>query len=153
LLLDEPTNHLDSETVTWLEHFLAEYTGTVMLVTHDRYFLDHVTKISCELDKGKIRVFEGNYSSYLEQKEKIRATEKSTQKKRQRVLERELEWLRAGVAARTTKNKARIKNYHKLQDEYDSIDTSEQSMELRLPLSQRLGTKVVNVKNLRKGFG
>jgi energy-dependent translational throttle protein EttA len=153
LLLDEPTNHLDSETVTWLENFLVDYSGTIMLVTHDRYFLDHVTKISCELDKGRIRVFEGNYSAYLEAKEKLRATDKATQKKRASVLERELEWLRAGVAARTTKNKARITNYHKLQDEYDSLDMGEGTMELRLPVAERLGTKVVNVKNLSKKFG
>jgi ATP-binding cassette ChvD family protein len=153
LLLDEPTNHLDSETVSWLEGFLRDYTGTIMLVTHDRYFLDHVTKISCELDKGRIRVFEGNYSAYLEAKEKLRATDKATQKKRASVLERELEWLRAGVAARTTKNKARITNYHKLQDEYDSLDTGESSMELRLPVAERLGTKVVQTKGLTKKFG
>ncbi|MEZ0230767.1 MAG: energy-dependent translational throttle protein EttA, partial [Planctomycetota bacterium] len=153
LLLDEPTNHLDSETVGWLEAFLRDYTGTIMLVTHDRYFLDHVTKISCELDKGRIRVFEGNYTAYLEAREKLRATDKATQKKRASVLERELEWLRAGVAARTTKNKARITNYHKLQDEYDSLDSGESSMELRLPVAERLGTKVVNVKNLSKKFG
>jgi ATP-binding cassette ChvD family protein len=153
LLLDEPTNHLDAETVSWLENFLHDYTGTIMLVTHDRYFLDHVTKISCELDKGRIRVFEGNYSAYLEAKEKLRATDKATQKKRSSVLERELEWLRAGVAARTTKNKARITNYHKLLEEYESLDTSESSMELRLPVAERLGTKVVNAKNLSKSYG
>ena len=153
LLLDEPTNHLDSETVTWLENFLHDYTGTIMLVTHDRYFLDHVTKISCELDKGRIRVFEGNYSAYLEAKEKLRATDKATQKKRSSVLERELEWLRAGVAARTTKNKARITNYHKLLEEYETLDTGESSMELRLPVAERLGTKVVVVKNLSKSYG
>jgi ATP-binding cassette ChvD family protein len=153
LLLDEPTNHLDSETVSWLEGFLADYSGTIMLVTHDRYFLDHVTKISCELDKGRIRVYEGNYTAYLEAREKLRATDKSTAKKRATVLERELEWLRAGVAARTTKNKARITNYHKLQEEYDSLDMGEGNMELRLPVAERLGTKVVNVKNLNKAYG
>ncbi|HZV00074.1 MAG TPA: energy-dependent translational throttle protein EttA [Planctomycetota bacterium] len=153
LLLDEPTNHLDAETVSWLENFLRDYTGTIMLVTHDRYFLDHVTKISCELDKGRIRVYEGNYSAYLEAREKLRATDKATQKKRATVLERELEWLRAGVAARTTKNKARITNYHKLLEEYESLDTGEGSMELRLPMAERLGTKVVNAKHLSKAYG
>ncbi|MBI3725244.1 energy-dependent translational throttle protein EttA, partial [bacterium] len=153
LLLDEPTNHLDAETVGWLEQFLAAYTGTVMLVTHDRYFLDHVTRISCEVDKGRIRVYEGNYSAYLEAKEKLQKTRESTQKKRESVLSRELEWLRAGVAARTTKNKARIKNYHKLLEEYESLEGQEGNVELRLPVAERLGTKVVNVKNLTKAYG
>jgi ATP-binding cassette ChvD family protein len=152
LLLDEPTNHLDAESVAWLERFLQDYAGTVVAITHDRYFLDNVAKWILELDHGRGIPFEGNYSSWLDQKqERLRRADKSDSK-RQRTLERELEWVRMAPKARQAKSKARLGAYEKLLAE--SNDASRQdALEISIPPGPRLGDVVIEASNITKGFG
>lgn len=151
LLLDEPTNHLDAESVHWLEHHLQQYKGTVIAVTHDRYFLDNVAGWILELDRGEGIPWEGNYSSWLDQKSKRLAQESKTASKRQKTLERELEWVRQGAKGRQTKQKARLKNYDKLlsQDQKQLDD----KLEIYIPNGPRLGTNVIQASNVKKAYG
>jgi sulfate-transporting ATPase len=151
LLLDEPTNHLDAESVAWLEHHLAQYPGTVVAVTHDRYFLDNVAGWILELDRGHGIPWEGNYSSWLEQKQNRLAQEEKAESKRQRTLQRELEWIRMSPRARQAKGKARLNAYEDLlnQDQAQKIDT----VEIFIPPGPRLGDVVVEARNLRKAYG
>lgn len=151
LLLDEPTNHLDAESVHWLEHHLAQYKGTVIAVTHDRYFLDNVAGWILELDRGEGIPWKGNYSSWLDQKSKRMAQESKTASKRQKTLERELEWVRQGVKGRQTKQKARLKNYDKLMSQ-DQKQLDE-NLEIYIPNGPRLGTNVIEAKGVSKAFG
>jgi energy-dependent translational throttle protein EttA len=151
LLLDEPTNHLDAESVAWLEHHLAEYPGTVVAITHDRYFLDNVAKWILELDRGSGFPYEGNYTSWLEQKKKRMATEEKQASARQRTLDRELEWVRMAPRARQAKNKARIQKYEELASE-GNVERIVQN-EIVIPPAPRLGNDVVIAKNLRKAYG
>ncbi len=150
LLLDEPTNHLDAETVGWLERHLQDYQGTVVAITHDRYFLDNVAGWILELDRGEGIPWEGNYSSWLEQKQKRLAVEKKQESKRRRTLERELDWIRMSPRARQAKGKARLNAYEELlnQDVAEKLD----SVEIYVPPGPRLGTTVVEARNLRKGY-
>jgi sulfate-transporting ATPase len=153
LLLDEPTNHLDAESVAWLERFLRDYHGTVVAITHDRYFLDNVARWILELDHGRGVPFEGNYSSWLEQKQdRLRQAEKSDTK-RQRTLERELEWVRMAPKARQAKGRARLGAYEKLLAESSSADGGAQGLEIFIPSGERLGDVVVECEGLRKGYG
>jgi ATP-binding cassette ChvD family protein len=151
LLLDEPTNHLDAESVEWLERFLAEFPGTVVAITHDRYFLDNVAKWILELDRGKGIPWEGNYSSWLDQKKNRLAQEEKTESARQRALQRELEWVRMAPRARQAKSKSRIQKYEELVAE----DTGEKVMaqEITIPPPPRLGNDVVIAKGLKKAYG
>ena len=151
LLLDEPTNHLDAESVHWLEHHLAQYKGTVIAVTHDRYFLDNVAGWILELDRGEGIPWKGNYSSWLDQKSKRLAQESKTASKRQKILERELEWVRQGAKGRQTKQKARLKNYDKLMSQ-DQKQLDEK-LEIYIPNGPRLGTNVIEAKGVSKAFG
>jgi ATP-binding cassette ChvD family protein len=153
LLLDEPTNHLDAESVEWLERFLQEYPGTVVAITHDRYFLDNVAKWILELDRGRGIPFEGNYSSWLEQKQERLAKEEKSNEARQRTLQRELEWVRMSPKARQAKGKARLSAYDKLQQEAEAAERGSDGMEIMIPVGRRLGDTVIEVANLRKGFG
>jgi ATP-binding cassette ChvD family protein len=150
LLLDEPTNHLDAESVHWLEHHLASYKGTVIAVTHDRYFLDNVAGWILELDRGEGIPWKGNYSSWLDQKSKRLAQENKTASKRQKTLERELEWVRQGTKGRHAKQKARLNNYEKLMSQ-DQKQLDEK-LEIYIPNGPRLGTHVIEAKNISKGF-
>ena len=151
LLLDEPTNHLDAETIAWLQKHLIEYGGTILCVTHDRYFLDDITGWILELDRGRGIPYEGNYSSWLEQKAKRLAHEAREDKARQKVLERELEWIRAGAKARQAKQKARINKYNELADqsERDKLTRAQ----IIIPNGPRLGGKVIEVEGLKKHMG
>lgn len=151
LLLDEPTNHLDAESVHWLEHHLAQYKGTVIAVTHDRYFLDNVAGWILELDRGEGIPWKGNYSSWLDQKAKRLAQESKQASKRQKTLERELEWVRQGAKGRQAKQKARLNNYDKLlsQDQKQI----EEKLEIYIPNGPRLGTNVIEAKGVSKGYG
>ncbi|WP_149275565.1 energy-dependent translational throttle protein EttA [Pareuzebyella sediminis] len=151
LLLDEPTNHLDAESVHWLEHHLAQYKGTVIAVTHDRYFLDNVAGWILELDRGEGIPWKGNYSSWLDQKSKRLAQESKTASKRQKTLERELEWVRQGAKGRQTKQKARLKNYDKLMSQ-DQKQLDEK-LEIYIPNGPRLGTDVLEAKGVSKSYG
>ncbi len=151
LLLDEPTNHLDAESVHWLEHHLAQYKGTVIAVTHDRYFLDNVAGWILELDRGEGIPWKGNYSSWLEQKSKRLAQESKQASKRQKTLERELEWVRQGAKGRQTKQKARLKNYDKLMSQ-DQKQLDEK-LEIYIPNGPRLGTNVIEAKGVAKAYG
>ena len=151
LLLDEPTNHLDAESVAWLERFLADFPGTVVAITHDRYFLDNVAKWILELDRGKGIPWEGNYSSWLEQKQNRLALEEKTASARQRTLARELEWVRMAPRARQAKSKARIQAFEELQSEEQQARVA--TNEIVIPPPARLGNDVVIAKNLRKAFG
>ncbi|MDO8391281.1 MAG: energy-dependent translational throttle protein EttA [Actinomycetota bacterium] len=153
LLLDEPTNHLDAESVDWLERFLQEYTGTVVAITHDRYFLDNVAKWILELDRGRGIPFEGNYSSWLEQKQERLAKEEKASDAKRRTLERELEWVRMSPKARQSKGKARLAAYDKLQQEAEAAERGPDRLEITIPVGKRLGDTVIEVQNLRKGFG
>ena len=153
LLLDEPTNHLDAESVEWLERFLDEYSGTVVAVTHDRYFLDNVAKWILELDRGRGIPFSGNYSSWLEQKLERLAREQKQADARQRTLARELEWVRMGAKARQAKGKARLSAYETLLAEANDAKTSARELEIAIPPGPRLGDRVIEVANLRKGYG
>ncbi|MAO48137.1 MAG: energy-dependent translational throttle protein EttA [Aequorivita sp.] len=151
LLLDEPTNHLDAESVHWLEHHLAEYKGTVIAVTHDRYFLDNVAGWILELDRGEGIPWKGNYSSWLEQKSKRLAQEQKQAGKRQKTLERELEWVRQGAKGRQTKQKARLQNYDKLlSQDQKQLD---EKLEIYIPNGPRLGTNVIEAKGVSKAYG
>ncbi|MEM1259451.1 MAG: energy-dependent translational throttle protein EttA [Bacteroidota bacterium] len=151
LLLDEPTNHLDAESVHWLEHHLAQYKGTVIAVTHDRYFLDNVAGWILELDRGEGIPWKGNYSGWLDQKAKRLAQENKQASKRQKTLERELEWVRQGAKGRQAKQKARLKNYDKLvsQDQKQL----EEKLEIYIPNGPRLGTNVIEAKGVSKAYG
>ena len=151
LLLDEPTNHLDAESVLWLEQHLAQYAGTVIAVTHDRYFLDNVAGWILELDRGEGIPWKGNYSSWLEQKSGRMALEEKTASKRRKNLERELDWVRQGAKGRQTKQKARLQNYDKLLNE-DQKQLDE-NLEIYIPNGPRLGTNVIEAKNVAKAFG
>ena len=153
LLLDEPTNHLDAESVFWLEKFLQDYAGTVVAITHDRYFLDNVAKWILELDRGRGIPFEGNYSSWLEQKQQRLAQEEKSNEARRRTLERELEWVRMAPKARQAKGKARLAAYDKLQAEAEAQRDTSNQLEIAIPPGPRLGDTVIEVKNLNKGFG
>ena len=151
LLLDEPTNHLDAESVLWLEQDLAQYSGTVIAVTHDRYFLDNVAGWILELDRGEGIPWKGNYSSWLEQKSNRMAQEEKVASKRRKNLERELDWVRQGAKGRQTKQKARLQNYDKLLNE-DQKELDEK-LEIYIPNGPRLGTNVIEAKNVAKAFG
>ncbi len=151
LLLDEPTNHLDAESVAWLERFLQEYEGTVMIVTHDRYFLDNVTGWILELDRGRGIPYEGNYSSWLEQKQIRLAHEEKQETARQRTLKRELEWIRASPRARQAKGKARITAYETLLAE--AAERQPGTAQIVIPPGPRLGDLVIEAQHLRKGYG
>ncbi len=150
LLLDEPTNHLDAESVHWLEHHLAAYKGTVIAVTHDRYFLDNVAGWILELDRGEGIPWKGNYSSWLDQKSKRMAQESKTASKRQKTLERELEWVKQGAKGRQTKQKARLNNYDKLlSQDQKQLD---EKLEIFIPNGPRLGTNVLEATDISKGY-
>ncbi|HMF44425.1 MAG TPA: energy-dependent translational throttle protein EttA [Polyangia bacterium] len=151
LLLDEPTNHLDAESVAWLEHHLHEFPGTIVAVTHDRYFLDNVAGWILELDRGAGIPWEGNYSSWLDQKKKRLEGEEKAESARQRTLARELEWVRASPRARQAKSKARLAAYEQLLAE--ETQKREESVEISIPPGPRLGDVVVKAENLRKGYG
>ncbi|MEM9027144.1 MAG: energy-dependent translational throttle protein EttA [Pseudomonadota bacterium] len=151
LLLDEPTNHLDAESVAWLERFLREYAGCVILVTHDRYFLDNITEWTLELDRGHGVPYKGNYSSWLEQKAKRLEVEKGQEESRQRALKRELEWIRSSPKARQAKSKARIQAYEKLAEEAGRGDISH--AQIQIAPGPKLGNVVIEAQELTKGFG
>jgi energy-dependent translational throttle protein EttA len=151
LLLDEPTNHLDAESVAWLERFLAEYKGTVVAVTHDRYFLDNVAGWILELDRGRGIPFQGNYSSWLEQKQERLAIEEKTESARRRTLARELEWVRMSPRARHDKSKARLAAYERLYAEEQSVKLDK--VEIHIPPGPRLGDVVIDAEGVQKGYG
>jgi ATP-binding cassette ChvD family protein len=151
LLLDEPTNHLDAESVLWLEEHLRQYKGTVIAVTHDRYFLDNVAGWILELDRGEGIPWKGNYSSWLEQKQNRLAKEEKTESRRQKTLQRELEWVRMSPKARQAKSKARLEAYDKLMSEENR--QKEDKLELFIPAGPRLGNKVIEVQNVTKAYG
>ncbi len=153
LLLDEPTNHLDAESVEWLDRFLKDYNGTVVAITHDRYFLDNVAKWILELDRGKGIPFEGNYSSWLEQKQERMAREEKSNENRRRTLERELEWVRMSPKARQAKGKARLSAYDRLQSEAEAAERGPDRLEIMIPAGNRLGDTVIEVNHLSKAFG
>lgn len=150
LLLDEPTNHLDAESVLWLEHHLQQYKGTVIAVTHDRYFLDNVAGWILELDRGEGIPFKGNYSSWLDQKTKRLAQEEKQESKRQKALKRELDWVRQGTKGRQAKGKARLNNYEKMLNE--DVSEKESKLELWIPPGPRLGNEVIHAENVKKAF-
>ena len=151
LLLDEPTNHLDAETIAWLQQHLIDYKGTILIVTHDRYFLDDITSWILELDRGRGIPYEGNYSAWLEQKAKRLEQESREDKTRQKTLQSELEWIRAGAKARQTKQKARINAYNEMaqQSERDKVGRAQ----IVIPNGPRLGNQVIDVENISKAFG
>ena len=151
LLLDEPTNHLDAETIAWLQQHLMDYKGTILIVTHDRYFLDDITSWILELDRGKGVPYEGNYSDWLEQKAKRLAQEAREDKSKQKTLERELEWMRQGAKARQAKSKARINAYNQMADQSEREKLSR--AQIVIPNGPRLGNKVIEVANLNKAMG
>ena len=151
LLLDEPTNHLDAESVHWLEHHLQQYSGTVIAVTHDRYFLDNVAGWILELDRGEGIPWKGNYSSWLDQKSKRLAQESKTASKRQKTLERELEWVRMAPKGRHAKSKARLANYDKLMNQ--DQNKLDEKLEIYIPNGPRLGTNVIEAKGVSKAYG
>jgi ATP-binding cassette ChvD family protein len=150
LLLDEPTNHLDAETILWLEHHLQNYKGTVIAITHDRYFLDNVAGWILELDRGTGIPWEGNYSSWLDQKQKRLALEEKSESTRQKLLKRELEWIRSTPKAKHAKNKARIANYEKMAEEGYVAENATNQM--YIPQGPKLGKNVITVENLAKAF-
>ena len=151
LLLDEPTNHLDAESVHWLEQHLAQYEGTIIAVTHDRYFLDNVAGWILELDRGEGIPWEGNYSTWLEQKRKRLELEERGESKRQKALKRELERVQKSPSGRQAKNKARIERYEQLADQRGKGDETE--VEILVAQGPRLGTKVIEVKDIAKAYG
>lgn len=151
LLLDEPTNHLDAESVAWLQRFLKDYAGTVVMVTHDRYFLDNVTGWILEVDRGQGIPYEGNYSAYLDKKRKRLEQEAKSEENRQKTLERELEWIRQTPEGRRKKSKARIASYDELLAQ--SEGQTQRNAQIVIPAPPRLGENVIDVQNLRKGFG
>ena len=151
LLLDEPTNHLDAESVLWLENHLKEYAGAVLMITHDRYFLDNVVGWILELDRGSYYPYEGNYSTYLEKKAKRLEQESREESGKQKALQRELEWIRQTPAARQTKSKARIRKFEELQNSQDQRQVGKAQIVIQVP--ERLGGKVIEVKNISKAYG
>jgi ATP-binding cassette ChvD family protein len=151
LLLDEPTNHLDAESIDWLEQFLQNYAGTVIAITHDRYFLDNVAGWILELDRGEGIPWKGNYSSWLDQKGKRLAMEEKTESKRQKTLARELEWVRQGAKGRQAKSKARLQNYDKMMNE--DVKQKEEKLEIFIPNGPRLGNDVIEAIDVSKAFG
>ena len=151
LLLDEPTNHLDAESIEWLEHFLQQYKGTVIAVTHDRYFLDNVAGWILELDRGEGIPWKGNYTEWLEQKTKRMEMEEKTESKRRKTLENELEWVRMAPKARQSKGKARLNSYEKMLNE--DVKQKEERLEIYIPNGPRLGNQVIEVKDVTKAFG
>jgi ATP-binding cassette ChvD family protein len=151
LLLDEPTNHLDAESVEWLENHLKEYAGAVLMITHDRYFLDHVVDWILELDRGKYFPYEGNYSTYLEKKAKRLAQEEREESGRSKALREELEWIRQTPAARQTKSKARIRKFEQLQEKQNDRKPGKAQIVIQVP--ERLGGKVIEVNNISKAYG
>lgn len=151
LLLDEPTNHIDAEAINWLEQHLQQYKGTVIAVTHDRYFLDHVAGWILELDRGEGIPWKGNYSSWLDQKTARMAMEEKSESKRRKTLERELEWVRMAPKARHAKGKARLASYEKLLNE--DVKEKEEKLEIYIPNGDRLGNKVIEAKNITKAYG
>ena len=151
LLLDEPTNHLDAESVEWLQHYLEGFPGAILVVTHDRYFLDSITTWTLELDRGRGIPYEGNYSSWLEQKQKRLAQESREEGAKSRALARELEWIRSSPKARQAKSKARIKAYEEMRDAAERQDIT--TAVIRIPPGPRLGGNVVNFEHVKKGFG
>ena len=153
LLLDEPTNHLDAESVAWLERHLKEYKGTVVAITHDRYFLDNVAGWILELDRGQGIPWEGNYSSWLEQKKNRLALEEKEQSSRQKTLDRELEWIRMAPRARQSKGKARLAHYEELLAEEQAAEKQDNRREITIPPGPRLGDLVIEAKGLRKAYG
>ena len=153
LLLDEPTNHLDAESVAWLERFLQDYPGTVVAITHDRYFLDNVARWILELDHGKGHPFEGNYSGWLEQKQERLGRQEKQNEARRRTLERELDWVRMAPKARQAKSKARLSAYEELQKEAEEARDTSSRLEIAIPPGPRLGDQVIEASALRKGFG
>ncbi|MCH2412498.1 MAG: energy-dependent translational throttle protein EttA [Acidimicrobiales bacterium] len=153
LLLDEPTNHLDAESVAWLERTLKDYHGTVVAITHDRYFLDNVAGWILEMDHGRGIPFEGNYSGWLEQKSARLAAEQKTDSARRRTLERELEWVRMAPRARQSKGRARLTAYDRLVAEAADVERRDRELQIDIPANQRLGDQVVEVEHLAKGFG
>ena len=153
LLLDEPTNHLDAESVAWLQHHLENFPGCVILVTHDRYFLDQVTKWTLELDRGKGVPYEGNYSGWLEQKQKRVVQEQSESEARQRALTKELEWVRSGAKARQAKSKARLAAYEDMVREQENSRQAQTFATIQIPPGPRLGDLVVEVNDVKKSYG
>jgi len=153
LLLDEPTNHLDAESVAWLERFLRDYTGTVVAITHDRYFLDNVAGWILELDRGRGHPFEGNYSSWLEQKQERLQREEKADSARTRTLQRELEWVRMAPKARQAKGRARLAAYDKLLAEAQAAERGTDKLEIMIPSGDRLGDKVIEFDGVSKGYG
>ena len=151
LLLDEPTNHLDAESIAWLQKHLIEYTGTILIVTHDRYFLDDITSWILELERGRGIPYEGNYSAWLEQKAKRLMQESREDKAKQKVLEKELEWIRSGVKARQAKSKARISKYNEMANQ--TVRERSSSAQIIIPNGERLGGKVIDVQGLKKHMG
>jgi ATPase subunit of ABC transporter with duplicated ATPase domains len=151
LLLDEPTNHLDAESVLWLENHLQSYPGTIISVTHDRYFLDNVAGWILELDRGEGIPWKGNYSEWLDQKSKKLASEEKTESKRRKNLERELEWVRKGPKGRQSKSKSRLANYEKMMSE--DIKQKDETLEMFIPNGPRLGNEVIEAVNVNKAFG
>jgi len=151
LLLDEPTNHLDAESIEWLEHYLQQYKGTVIAVTHDRYFLDNVAGWILELDRGEGIPWKGNYTEWLEQKTKRMEMEEKTESKRRKTLENELEWVRMAPKARQSKGKARLNSYEKMLNE--DVKQKEERLEIYIPNGPRLGNQVIEVKGVSKAFG
>ncbi len=151
LLLDEPTNHLDAESVEWLENHLKEYVGAVLMITHDRYFLDNVVEWILELDRGKYFPYEGNYSTYLEKKAKRLSQEEREESGKQKALTRELEWIRQTPAARQTKSKARVRKFEELQNAQDNRSPGKAQIVIQVP--ERLGSKVIEVNNVSKAYG
>ena len=152
LILDEPTNHLDADTITWLEHFLADYPGTYLLVTHDRYFLDRVATRMLEISHGHIKSYDGNYSDFLEAKQKQQEIQDRTDANLLKAVERELEWVRSTPAARRTKSKARLKAYEQMADEAAKIIPA-QELDLRIPFGPRLGSTVLRLHEVAKRYG
>jgi len=151
LLLDEPTNHLDAESVEWLENHLKDYAGAVLMITHDRYFLDHVVGWILELDRGRYFPYEGNYSTYLEKKAKRLEQEDREESGKQKALQRELEWIRQTPAARQTKSKARVRKFEELQNAQDNRPIGKAQIVIQVP--ERLGSKVIEAKNITKAYG
>src|SRR5476649_2308011 len=151
LLLDEPTNHLDAESVEWLEHFLQRFPGTVVAVTHDRYFLDNAAEWILELDRGRGIPWKGNYSSWLDQKQERLAQEEASESARQKALKRELEWVRSGVKGQQSKNKSRLARFEELSS-YEMEEQNE-TQEIFIPVAERLGDRVIEFTGVRKGYG
>ncbi|HAR81516.1 MAG TPA: energy-dependent translational throttle protein EttA, partial [Sulfitobacter pontiacus] len=151
LLLDEPTNHLDAETIAWLQQHLIDYKGTILIVTHDRYFLDNITSWILELDRGNGIPYEGNYSSWIDQKAKRLEQEAREDKSKQKTLSRELEWMRQGAKARQAKSKARIKSYNEMADSSERERLTR--AQIVIPNGPRLGNKVLEVEGLSKAMG